>query len=132
MTAAFHPMSNASNPELMVVDTAALNLVAKMPDNHAAMSHYEFFAEMYALYYDYDDPKRKAIPATVAKWLDENIGKRDPENPRRTGGEAEAGVKNRKLVLCPRNFHNKNKRKNLPMHPTYRNCTVTATCKNRA
>ena len=62
MTAAFHPMSNASNPELMVVDTAALNLVAKMPDNYAAMSHYEFFAEMYVLYYDYDDPKRKPSP----------------------------------------------------------------------
>jgi|GEM_PF-6044137 len=60
-------MSNASNPELMVVDTAALNLVAKMFDNHAAMSHYEFFAEMYALYYDYDDRKRKATPAAVAK-----------------------------------------------------------------
>lgn len=67
----------------MVVDTAALNLVAKMPDNYAAMSHFEFFAEIYALYYDYDDPQRKAIPATVAKWLDENIGKREPENPRR-------------------------------------------------
>ncbi len=67
----------------MVVDAAALNLVAKMPDNYAAMSLYEFFAEIYALYYDYDDPERKAIPATVRKWLDENIGKRDPENPRK-------------------------------------------------
>jgi hypothetical protein len=45
--------------------------------------HFEFFAEIYAPYYDYDDPQRKAIPATVAKWLDENIGKREPENPRR-------------------------------------------------
>jgi hypothetical protein len=33
----------------MVIDTAALNLVAKMPDNYAAMSYYEFFAEIYAL-----------------------------------------------------------------------------------
>lgn len=37
----------------MGVDTAALDLVAKMPDNDAA------------------------------KWLDANIGKRDPKNPRR-------------------------------------------------
>ncbi len=42
MTAAFHPMSNVSNPEFMVGGTAALNLVAKMPDSDAAMSHYEF------------------------------------------------------------------------------------------
>jgi hypothetical protein len=47
------------------------------------MSYWEFFAEIYALYYDYDDPKRKAIPKTVAKWLEENIGKRDPDNPRK-------------------------------------------------
>ena len=40
------------NARFMVVDTAALNLVAKMPDNYAAISHFEFFAEMYALYYD--------------------------------------------------------------------------------
>jgi hypothetical protein len=69
--------------EFMVVDTSALDLVAKMPDNYAAMSHFEFFAEIYALYYDVDDPKRKVIPADVAKWLDANIGKRDPRNPRR-------------------------------------------------
>ena len=54
-----------------------------MPDNYAAMSDYEFFAEMYAVYYDYDEPKRTVTPSKVAKWLDENIGKRDPENPRR-------------------------------------------------
>ena len=71
MTAVFHQMSNVSNAEIMAGGTAALNLVAKMPDNYAAMSYYEFFAEMYALYYDYDDPKRKAIPATVGKWMDE-------------------------------------------------------------
>jgi hypothetical protein len=38
------------------------------------MSHYEFFAELYALYYDLDDPKRPAIPQDVAQWLDGNIG----------------------------------------------------------
>ena len=83
MTAAFHPMSNASNPGFMVVDTTALNLVAKMPDNYAAMPHYEFFAEMYALYYDYDNLKRKVDPGALAKLMDEYIGNRDPQNQRR-------------------------------------------------
>jgi hypothetical protein len=32
---------------------------------------------------DFDDPKRKVIPSYIATWLDENIGKRDPANPRR-------------------------------------------------
>ena len=38
------------------------------------MSHYEFFAELYALFYDTDDPQRQAIPADVAAGLDANIG----------------------------------------------------------
>jgi hypothetical protein len=66
----------------MVIDVAALDIVAKMPDNYAAMSYWEFFAEIYALYYDVDDPKRKVISADIGKWLDTNIGKRDPKNPR--------------------------------------------------
>ena len=69
--------------EFMVVDVSALAIVSKLPDAYAAMSHFEFFAELYALYYDVDDPKRKLIPAEVGKWLDANIGKRDPKNPRR-------------------------------------------------
>lgn len=58
----------------LVVDVTALDLVASMPDEYAAMSHYEFFAELYALFYDLDDPKRSAIPADVGAWLDANIG----------------------------------------------------------
>lgn len=58
----------------MAVDTGTLDLVAEMPDEYASMSHFEFFAELYALHYDLDDPKRSAIPADVAKWLDANIG----------------------------------------------------------
>ena len=38
------------------------------------MSQYEFFAELYALYFDLDDPKRSVIPANVASWLTTNIG----------------------------------------------------------
>jgi hypothetical protein len=58
----------------MVVDTATLNLVARMPDSYAAMSHFEFFAELYALNYDLDDPKRKEIPEDVSAWFDDNLG----------------------------------------------------------
>jgi hypothetical protein len=58
----------------LVVDVAALDLVASMPSDYAAMSHYEFFAELYALFYDLDDPKRGVIPADVSAWLDANIG----------------------------------------------------------
>lgn len=56
------------------VDIQTLDLVQKMPDSYASMSHYEFFAELYALYYDLDDPKRKVIPSDVMKWIDVNIG----------------------------------------------------------
>ena len=89
----YYPMSKSLKPEFKVVDTAALNQVAKMPDNYAAMSHFEFFAEMYALYYDYDDPKRKVIPTTVTKWFDDNIGKCDPKNPRRLMARQSPGLR---------------------------------------
>ena len=59
---------------LMAVDLTTLDLIAMMPDDYAAMSHFEFFAELYALHYDLDDPKRQAIPSDVSKWLDDNIG----------------------------------------------------------
>jgi len=67
---------------LMVVDVAALDLVKKMPDAYAAMSHFEFFAELYALYYDLDDPKRSVIPEDVRQWLDAHIGQPEPGAPR--------------------------------------------------
>lgn len=35
---------------------------------------FEFFAELYSLYYDLDDPDRKVIPKKVVNWLDANIG----------------------------------------------------------
>jgi hypothetical protein len=66
---------------LLAVDTAALDLVAQMPDSYALMSQFEFFAELYALYYDLDDPQRQAIPADVAQWLDANIGAPTPDAP---------------------------------------------------
>ncbi len=58
---------------LCVVNESALELIKKMPSMYAAMSPFEFFAELYALYYDLDDPQRVVIPAKVMTWLDENI-----------------------------------------------------------
>lgn len=59
---------------LMCVDEATLAFInERLPDRYAAMSPAEFFAELYALHHDRDDPKRKAIPADVAKWLDRQL-----------------------------------------------------------
>jgi hypothetical protein len=59
----------------MVVSEATLNLINMgMPSKYAAMSPFEFFAEVYALYYDLDDPKRGNLPADAMQWLDAEIG----------------------------------------------------------
>ena len=58
----------------MAVDVQTVALIDLMPDAYAAMSDSEFFAELYALYYDLDDPKRPAIPADVMSWLDPTLG----------------------------------------------------------
>ncbi len=59
---------------LMCVNETTLDFVNKrMPDVYAAQSPAEFFAELYALYYDADDPKRAGIPADVRKWMAANI-----------------------------------------------------------
>ncbi len=60
---------------LMCVSTTTLDFIAeKMPDAYAAMSPGEFFAEVYAVVYDLDDPKRKKMPADVMKFFDEKLG----------------------------------------------------------
>lgn len=69
---------------LMCVNETTLELVdGKMPDSYAAMSPAEFFAELYALYHDIGDPKRKNIPADVRKWLEEQLGKASRSRPAR-------------------------------------------------
>ena len=60
---------------LSVVNVSTLELVRQMPSNYAAMSPFEFFAELYALYYDEDDPLRKNIPADIMSWLDDNVSR---------------------------------------------------------
>lgn len=69
----------------LVVDEEALDLVEKMPDPYATMSHFEYFAEIYAVYYDRDHPMRKNLPKDVTAWLEKNLGRQEParESPRR-------------------------------------------------
>lgn len=73
---------------LMCVDVATLDTInGQMPDNYAAMSPAEFFAELYALYHDIGDPQRKHLPADVRKWM-AALGKastRQPARPRSAG-----------------------------------------------
>lgn len=59
---------------LIVVDESTLEMIERMPSSYAAMSHYEFFAELYALYHDLDDPARQAIPASAMTWFETNLG----------------------------------------------------------
>jgi hypothetical protein len=68
--------------KFVVVHTKTLDLVAEMPDAYASMSHFEFFAELYALHFDLDDPKRKAIPEDVAEWMNKHIGAPDSNAPK--------------------------------------------------
>ena len=66
----------------MVINEDTLDLINyKMPSTYAAMSPLEFFAELYSLYYDLDDPMRPFIPDEVTKWLDTNIGQQEPGAP---------------------------------------------------
>jgi hypothetical protein len=59
---------------LSVVNTATLDIIKNIRADYAAMSPVEFFAELYALYYDGDDALRTALPAEVTDWLKTNIG----------------------------------------------------------
>jgi hypothetical protein len=54
---------------MCIVNVETIRLIAQMPSRYAAMSDHEFFAELYALHFDKKDPRRKAIPADVKKWL---------------------------------------------------------------
>ena len=73
---------------LMVVDVKTLELVKRLPDNYAAMSDSEFFAELYALYFDPDDEHYPSLSARVRKWFEENVGVAEEEEEE---GETEPG-----------------------------------------
>jgi hypothetical protein len=57
-----------------VVDVATLDLVARMPSSYASMSSLEFFAELYATFYDVNEPRRENLPSDVRNWLTTNLG----------------------------------------------------------
>jgi hypothetical protein len=59
---------------LCVVNKDALEIIKAIEAPYAAMSPFEFFAELYALHYDGDDTLRAKIPADVSAWLNANIG----------------------------------------------------------
>lgn len=61
--------------QLMVVDVQAISALQSMPDAYAAMSPSEFFAELYAVYYDLD-ADISFLPETVHHWFESEIGRR--------------------------------------------------------
>jgi len=70
--------------QMMCVNEATLDFINdKMPDNYAAMSPAEYFAEMYALYYDIGDPQRRNIPADVLSWMKVKLGSAAASQPAR-------------------------------------------------
>lgn len=67
---------------LMAIDDTAVSLIVEhMPNRYASMSPYEFFAEIFAWYYDGQSPRRDKIPAAISAWLVANIGSLDPSSP---------------------------------------------------
>ncbi len=61
--------------EFMVIDSAALDLVNDvMPSTYAAMSRFEFFAELYALHYDVGNPANRQVATNIRTWLNTNLG----------------------------------------------------------
>lgn len=65
--------------ELMIVKEDTINVLAIMPDQYAAMSPPEFFAELYAVFYDVEDDDYKKLPKDVKQWLETNIGRPDTD-----------------------------------------------------
>ena len=52
-------------------------------DYYGAMSMEEFFAELYALYYDLARHPERIIAPGVLSWMRNNIGPMKPKNPAR-------------------------------------------------
>lgn len=59
---------------LMAVNDTTLTLInERMPDVYAAMSPLEFFAELYALHHDRDDPLTRKLPKAIGQWIAANL-----------------------------------------------------------
>ncbi|MBK8039295.1 MAG: CpXC domain-containing protein [Verrucomicrobiaceae bacterium] len=69
---------NSYYRQLMIVSDETIDLVRNMPSLYAAMSPLEFFAELYAFYFDPDAKGKVIIPKNVRDWLDANIGRPSP------------------------------------------------------
>jgi hypothetical protein len=62
--------------KLMIVNEGTLSFINEgMKEKYAATSPHEFFAELYALYFDLDDKNRKNIPKKVLDWMEQHVGK---------------------------------------------------------
>ncbi len=62
--------------QLMVVDAKQLrSLMAFLPSSYAAMSPGEFFAEVYAYFYDPKYPTGSAVPKSIKTWFEKNLGR---------------------------------------------------------
>jgi CpXC protein len=82
--------------QLMCVNEATLDFVNHhMPDNYAAMSPAEFFAEIYALYYDIGDPQRKHLPADVMAWIKAKLGGASVSQPAKPKSASSKTTRNR-------------------------------------
>ena len=58
---------------LMVVSTDTIDFIRSMPSSYAAMSHFEFFAELYAHYFDPYGPAGERVPQRVSAWFEANV-----------------------------------------------------------
>lgn len=58
----------------MCVNKSTISTVLQMPSRYAAMSPPEFFAELYALWYDPEDPQKNAVPQSARTWFAANVG----------------------------------------------------------
>ncbi|MEH1792458.1 RICIN domain-containing protein [Nostoc sp.] len=61
-----------------VVSESTFDLVEQMPSSYALRSPFEFFAELYALFYNLADSRWGNIPQSLCDWLWENIGSAMP------------------------------------------------------
>ena len=62
--------------DLMVVDDKQLKtLMAFLPSSYATMSPAEFFAEVYAYFYDPKYPTGSPVPKDIKSWFEKNLGK---------------------------------------------------------
>ena len=66
---------------LGVVDETTVTVIGKMPWNYAAMSPAEFFAELYAAFFNTDHRNIAFMPQDVADWISANIGTAQPNAP---------------------------------------------------